>query len=106
MAQVILAVGSNMGNPKENLDRAIKALSAVGTVGEVAPYIISKPEGYSQQADFVNTVLILQTQEPPMELLKKLKALEKELGTPIKVSGIQQLNGAYGAAIYGFGKVK
>ncbi len=35
-----------------------------------------------------------------------VKALEKELGTPIKVSGIQQLNGAYGAAIYGFGKVK
>ena len=35
-----------------------------------------------------------------------VKALEKELGTPVKVSQIQQLNGAYGAAVYGFGKVK
>ncbi len=80
MAQAILALGSNEGKPKENLDRAIAALSAVGTVGEVAPYIISKPEGYSQQADFVNTVLVLQTQLEPMPLLRALKQLEKDLG--------------------------
>ena len=35
-----------------------------------------------------------------------VKALERELATPVKVSEIQQLNGAYGAAVYGFGKVK
>lgn len=88
MAQVILAVGSNMGNPKENLDRAIEALKPLGTISEVAPYIVSKPEGYTQQADFVNTVLIMQTQEPPMELLKKLKSLEKQLGrTPTFPNG-------------------
>ena len=80
MAQVILAVGSNQGNPKENLDRAIQALAQVGTVGEVAPYIVSKPEGYSHQADFVNTVLILQTVLEPMPLLRALKQLEKDLG--------------------------
>lgn len=80
MAQVILAVGSNQGNPKENLDHAIKALSSVGTVEEVAPYIVSKPEGYSHQPDFVNTVLILQTTLQPMPLLRTLKQLEKDLG--------------------------
>lgn len=88
MAQVILAVGSNMGNPKENLDRAIEALKTLGTLTEVAPYIISKPEGYSQQADFVNTVLILQTELEPMPLLHALKQLEKELGrTPTFPNG-------------------
>ena len=80
MAHVILAVGSNQGNPKENLDRAIAALSSVGTVEEVAPYIVSKPEGYSHQPDFVNTVLILQTTLQPMPLLRALKQLEKDLG--------------------------
>ena len=88
MAQVILAVGSNMGNPKENLDRAIEALKALGTVQEVAPYILSKPEGYSQQADFVNTVLIMHTETAPMDLLKQLKNLEKQLGrTPTFPNG-------------------
>ncbi len=80
MAQVILALGSNEGNPKGNLDRAIDALKNLGTVGEVAPYILSKPEGYSHQADFVNTVLIFQTDLAPMPLLCTLKQLEKDLG--------------------------
>ena len=80
MAQVIVALGSNQGTPKENLDRAIEALKAVGTVLEVAPYILSKPEGYTHQADFVNTVLILETQLEPMPLLRALKQLEQDLG--------------------------
>ncbi len=80
MPQAILALGSNLGNPKENLDRAIAALKSVGIVGEVAPYIVSKPEGYSYQDDFVNTVLILQTALEPMPLLRALKQLEKDLG--------------------------
>ena len=80
MPQAILAVGSNQGTPKENLDRAVDSLKTVGTVVEVAPYIISKPEGYSNQADFVNTVLVLETQLEPMPLLRALKRLEKDLG--------------------------
>ena len=34
-----------------------------------------------------------------------VKALEKELGVKITVSQIQQLNGAFGAAVYGYGRV-
>ena len=80
LAQVILALGSNQGNPKENLDRAVAALKELGTVKEVAPYIVSKPEGYSQQTDFINTVLIFHTAYAPLPLLKKLKELETKLG--------------------------
>ena len=88
MAQVILALGSNLGNPKENLDRAVSALKTVGTVQEVAPYIVSEPEGYSQQADFVNTVLVMETQLAPMPLLRALKKLETDLGrTPTFPNG-------------------
>ena len=73
---------------KENIDRALAALSAVGTVKEVAPYILSKPEGYEQQDDFVNTVAILSTPYAPMALLKKLKKLEEDLGrTPTFKNG-------------------
>lgn len=88
MSKAILALGSNMGNSKENLDRAIAALGTLGTVQEVAPYILSKPEGYTAQADFVNTVLILETQLEPMPLLRALKKLEKDLGrTPTFPNG-------------------
>ena len=88
MAQVILAVGSNMGTPKNNIDQAIQSLKTLGTVQEVAPYIISKPEGYAKQADFVNTVLVIQTDAKPMELLQQVKQLEKQLGrTPTFPNG-------------------
>lgn len=80
MAQVILGLGSNQGQPKENLDRAIEALSNLGTVKEVAPYILSKPEGYDAQPDFVNTVVILSTPYAPVALLGKLKEIEKQMG--------------------------
>ena len=80
MATAILALGSNISPAKENIDKAVAALSEVGTVKEVAPYILSKPEGYTHQEDFVNTVLILSTPYPPFTLLKKLKELEKKLG--------------------------
>jgi len=80
MAIAILGLGSNQGNAKENLDRALAALSALGTVQETAPYILSKPEGYDAQPDFVNTVTILDTSLPPAKLLHKLKELETQLG--------------------------
>ncbi len=70
MPRAVIALGSNIAPAKEHIDRAIKALSAAGTVKEVAPYIISKPEGYSHQEDFINTVLILSTPFQPMPLLK------------------------------------
>ncbi len=88
MPQAVLALGSNIPPAKENIDRAVEALSALGTVKEIAPYIVSKPEGFTEQADFINTVLILSTPYEPMALLKKLKALESRLGrTPTFKNG-------------------
>ena len=80
MPLAILGLGSNQGSPKENLDRALTALTQVGRVLDTAPYILSKPEGYDAQPDFVNTVAILETELTPAQLLLKLQALEKELG--------------------------
>ena len=80
MPRAVLALGSNIAPAKENIDRAVEALAELGTVKEVAPYIVSKPEGFAEQPDFINTVLILSTPYEPMPLLKKLKALETKLG--------------------------
>lgn len=80
MPLAVLALGSNIPPSKERLDEAVKALADLGTVKEVAPYIVSKPEGYAGQNDFINTVLVLSTPYEPLPLLKKLKALEKRLG--------------------------
>ena len=87
-AQAVIALGSNITPAKENIDRAVRALAQLGEVKAISPYIASKPEGYENHPDFVNAVLTLQTTLTPIELLKKLKALEKELGrTPTFPNG-------------------
>ncbi len=80
MPLAVLGIGSNLGNPKQNLDKAVAELAALGHVKEVAPYILSKPEGYDAQPDFVNTVVLLSTPYKPADLLRKLKQLEEKLG--------------------------
>lgn len=80
MPQAVLGLGSNIAPAKENIDRAIAALTDLGTVKEVSPYILSKPEGFAKQPDFVNAVVILSTPYQPKALLRKLKELETKLG--------------------------
>ena len=80
MPQAIIALGSNIAPCKENIDKALSALTEVGTVKEVAPFIVSKPEGFTEQDDFVNTIAIVSTPFAPLPLLKKLKSLETKLG--------------------------
>ena len=80
MPRAVLGIGSNLGDPKQNLDKAVAELAALGHVKEVAPYILSKPEGYDAQPDFVNTVVLLSTPYKPADLLRKLKQLEEKLG--------------------------
>lgn len=88
MSKAVLALGSNIPPAKEHIDQAVAALSNVGTVQSVAPYIVSKPEGYTNQADFINTVLVLSTPYKPQDLLRKLKELEVKLGrTPTFTNG-------------------
>ena len=78
--QTVIGLGSNIAPAKENIDRAVSALARFGEVKQVSPYITSKPEGFENQPDFVNAVAILDTNLSAMALLKKLKALETELG--------------------------
>ena len=48
MPLAVLGLGSNQAGPKEQLDRAVEALAALGQVKEVAPYIVSKPKGMTR----------------------------------------------------------
>lgn len=43
-------------------------------------FYLSEPAGYRDQPIFVNLTLLLQTDLKPLELLKKIKKIEKEMG--------------------------
>lgn len=81
MARAVLGLGSNIGDPIENIRRALRALRhQVGPVSTVSNAYRSDPLGFKNQPDFINAVAIVETTLPPAELLKKLQQIEEGLG--------------------------
>ncbi len=82
---VYLALGSNI-NPQKNIKLALKELKKLGRVISVSKFIKTKPEGYLNQADFLNGAVKFQTTLAPKDLLKKLKNIEHLLkrNTPFR----------------------
>lgn len=78
--KAVIALGSNIGEPKENLDLAISLLREAAEVEKVSKYYVTKPVGYEDQPDFLNAVCIINSELPALELLKMLNGIEKVLG--------------------------
>lgn len=80
---VYLALGSNLGNRKENLKEATTALSPQLDVKAKSHIYETPPWGYEDQPKFLNQVLKAQTYLEPEPLLKHLKRLETALGRKV-----------------------
>ena len=78
--KAVIALGSNIGNPKENLDLALALLREATEVVKVSSFYVTKPVGFEDQPDFVNAVCIIETELPAIELLKMLHGIEKTMG--------------------------
>lgn len=74
-----IALGSNMGDRKAYLDQAVIALNAHPDcqVTKVSDYLVTKPYGGVEQADFLNGALELKTLLSPEELLALLHEVEQ-----------------------------
>ena len=81
MNKVWIALGSNMGEGRKNLDLAIKMMNERGvSVKKVSTYIETEPYGYTEQDNFVNAVCIAKTKLSPRELLETLLKIELDMG--------------------------
>jgi 2-amino-4-hydroxy-6-hydroxymethyldihydropteridine diphosphokinase len=78
--KAVVALGSNVGDPKANLDLAIALLRDATEVQKVSSYYPTKPVGYTDQPDFLNAVCIIESELPAMSLLKMLHGIEKAMG--------------------------
>ena len=79
-SQVFLALGTNLGQRKANLQRAIDALGEVLTIEAVSPIYETEPWGFTEQPDFLNACLLGLTNLSPHELLATCKSIERGLG--------------------------
>ncbi|MDP2923283.1 MAG: 2-amino-4-hydroxy-6-hydroxymethyldihydropteridine diphosphokinase [Candidatus Omnitrophota bacterium] len=87
MAICYLGVGSNLGNREKNIKLALREINRLKEIKiiKVSKIIESEPVGGpAGQGKFLNTVLKIKTNLTPVNLLKKLKIIEVELGRPKK----------------------
>ena len=77
-----IALGSNIGDSEAYLKEAIDKLDHLPTsrVEKVSSFLVTAPYGVTDQLDFLNGCLKLQTLLYPEELLRELNRIEQEAG--------------------------
>lgn len=75
-----LALGSNLDGPETQIERGIEALARAGRVTAMSPVYRTSPVGYSDQPDFLNAAVELQTSLDAEQLLDAVKQIEHEAG--------------------------
>jgi len=80
MHTIYLGLGTNIGDRAANLQAAITGLAKNLLVTALSPIYETAPWGITNQPDFLNMCLTVETDLSPNELLALLKNLEKEIG--------------------------
>jgi 2-amino-4-hydroxy-6-hydroxymethyldihydropteridine diphosphokinase len=78
--KAVVALGANIGSPREQMDVAIALLREATQVIAVSSYFVTKPVGGPKQPDYLNAVCILESELPALDLLAVLQGIEKSLG--------------------------
>ena len=81
MASVMLLLGSNLGNMRDNLVTACHLLEQNGMrINSRSKIYRTKPLGFASQPDFLNQGLCINTELEPRQLLKAIKKIESSMG--------------------------
>ncbi|MBI3320184.1 MAG: 2-amino-4-hydroxy-6-hydroxymethyldihydropteridine diphosphokinase [Candidatus Omnitrophica bacterium] len=82
MARVFIGIGSNEGDRLSMISQAVQRLGNHHGIRVVQMALVSEtePVGLSEQPDFLNTVVEIETTLSPHALLSVVKCLEQQLG--------------------------
>lgn len=82
MSTAFIALGSNLANPLNQVNQAIKSLRELPETNVItySPFYRTKPLGPQNQPDYLNTVIQLETTLYPVDLLDYLQRIEQQQG--------------------------
>lgn len=84
MGLAAIALGSNLsskfGDRTSNLHEAIRRLCGYGDVEAISSFYDTEPVGYTDQPRFLNGAVLLKTALSPLELMRALLSIEREMG--------------------------
>ena len=77
-----VGIGSNLGDRKANIDKALRLVSLIkdSRLVKVSKIYETDPVGGPSQGKFLNGAFAMETSLSPLKLLRELKGIEKRLG--------------------------
>ena len=79
--QVYLGLGSNLGNRRALLKRAVRLIGErVGEVTRQSTFIETEPWGFESVNKFLNAVILCETDMTPREVLEATQQIERDMG--------------------------
>ena len=84
MGLAAIGLGSNLasqyGDREANLREAVRRLGELGEVKAVSRFYDTEPVGFREQPRFLNGAAVLETDLPPVELMRALLEIERAMG--------------------------
>lgn len=78
--KTVIALGSNLGDSKSIFSEAIIQIGKSVEVQSISKFYETIPVGGPEQPNYLNAVLIGDTQIPPLELITQLQSIENGAG--------------------------
>ncbi len=78
----VISAGTNMGNRKENIQKAIESINNIPYTDVISSSAVyeTEPVGYARQDNFYNAVLLVKSQFEPHEMLGICLGIESGFG--------------------------
>lgn len=76
----VLSIGSNMDDSRELLDSVYRDFDEAGQLRAASSIYRTPAWGVEDQPDFLNAILVVEVEQPPVELLHRGQALENAAG--------------------------
>ncbi len=80
MINSYLLLGSNIGDKRKHLQKAVTLLSTIGKINTTSNYYGSEAWGEKEQHDFINQAIVIKSAMSPYLMLDKIQSIEQEIG--------------------------
>jgi 2-amino-4-hydroxy-6-hydroxymethyldihydropteridine diphosphokinase len=78
--KAVVALGANLEEPRKAIELAIELLKQAADVTAVSSMYETEPVGGPEQENYINAVLILESELPAADLLSLLHVIETSMG--------------------------
>ncbi len=78
--QAVLSLGSNLGDKAENLRKAVELIAKFSDISKEGRVVETLPWGNENQENFLNQIIVIETDYQSDMLLDKLLSIEIDMG--------------------------